>query len=91
MTAGGVSSLDVFFLPFHFGRRQCSVILACDEVGELIYTIEAVATMPIPVEVPYTELEGKSPVRISSAAAIGKQLFFSFQIVNTHSLVVEKL
>ena len=72
LEGGGSASVDINFLPFHTGKRQCSVILVCESVGEIIYSIEAVATPPLPAQLPFTKQPGPNSVRISSAAAQGR-------------------
>ena len=63
----GTSSLEVQFLPFSIGHRQCSVLFLNEDVGELVYSIEAESLLPLPSSLPYQP--SSHSVRVSSAAA----------------------
>ncbi|XP_053397416.1 cilia- and flagella-associated protein 47-like isoform X4 [Mercenaria mercenaria] len=63
------TTVEIHFLPFNVGERQCSVIFLNEEVGEFLYSIEAKSTMPLPDVVPFVKTTHS--VRISSAAAAG--------------------
>ncbi|KAK3096977.1 hypothetical protein FSP39_005325 [Pinctada imbricata] len=69
LEANGTANIEIHFLPFHIGDRQCSIIFLNESIGEFLYSIEATANLPLPSVVPFT----KTPhsVRISSAAAAG--------------------
>ncbi|XP_035825915.1 cilia- and flagella-associated protein 47 [Aplysia californica] len=69
LDALGSAEVEVDFLPFHVGERQCSVIFLNENIGEFLYSIEAKALEPLPSYLPY--VPSKSSVRISSAAAAG--------------------
>ena len=72
LDATGSAEVEVDFLPFHVGERQCSVIFLNENIGEFLYSIEAKALQPLPSYLPYVPT--KSSVRISSAAAAGRCL-----------------
>ncbi|XP_033635373.1 cilia- and flagella-associated protein 47-like isoform X1 [Asterias rubens] len=61
--------IAIDFLPFHTGKRQCSILFVSESIGEFLYSIEAVAGLPMPSPLPY--MPSKHSVRISSAAAAG--------------------
>ncbi|XP_076467202.1 cilia and flagella-associated protein 47-like [Babylonia areolata] len=63
------AEVEVDFLPFAVGERQCSVIFLNETIGEFLYSIEAKATLPLPSALPY--IPSPHSVRISSAAAAG--------------------
>ncbi|KAL8606797.1 hypothetical protein ACOMHN_049626 [Nucella lapillus] len=63
------AEVEVDFLPFSVGERQCSVIFLNETIGEFLYSIEAKATLPLASPLPY--LPSNHSVRISSAAAAG--------------------
>ncbi|XP_065057284.1 cilia and flagella-associated protein 47-like isoform X2 [Rhopilema esculentum] len=63
----GTSSLEVQFLPFSIGHRQCSVLFLNEDVGELVYSIEAESLLPLPSSLPYQP--SSHSVRVSSASA----------------------
>ncbi|XP_052240686.1 cilia- and flagella-associated protein 47-like isoform X3 [Dreissena polymorpha] len=63
------TTVEIHFLPFNVGERQCSVIFLNEAVGEFLYSIEARATLPLPDIVPFVKTAHS--VRISSAAAAG--------------------
>ncbi|XP_022089961.1 cilia- and flagella-associated protein 47-like isoform X2 [Acanthaster planci] len=65
----GSAVIAVDFLPFHTGKRQCSILFINESIGEFLYSIEAVAGLPMPSTLPYVPT--KHSVRISSAAAAG--------------------
>lgn len=65
---GQTNIVDLLFLPFKRGLHSCSVLLHSDEVGEFVYKVEAVGTLPLPTGLPFT---GGWSSRITSAAAAG--------------------
>ncbi|XP_071954714.1 cilia- and flagella-associated protein 47-like isoform X2 [Antedon mediterranea] len=67
--ANGTTSVQIDFLPFNVGKRQCSVLFINEKVGEFLYSIEATALLPLPSCLPFTP--SKHSVRVSSAAAAG--------------------
>ncbi|XP_055954756.1 cilia and flagella-associated protein 47 [Patella vulgata] len=69
LEAGGSAEVQVDFLPFFTGDRQCSVIFLNDNIGEFLYSIEAKATLPLPSPLPF--LPNQNTIRISSAAPYG--------------------
>ncbi|XP_071134806.1 cilia- and flagella-associated protein 47-like isoform X3 [Mytilus edulis] len=62
-------TIEIHFLPFSVGDRQCSVIFLNENIGEFLYSIEAKSTMPLPAPIPF--VRSQYSVRISSAAAAG--------------------
>ena len=70
LDAGASTTVEIHFLPFSVGERQCSVIFLNESVGEFLYSIEAKSVLPLPDIVPF--LKTMHSVRISSAAAAGK-------------------
>ena len=71
LDANATTTVEIHFLPFNIGERQCSVIFLNEEIGEFLYSIEAKSTLPLPDALPFVKT-GHS-VRISSAAAAGKK------------------
>lgn len=67
MKANSTGVVEIHFLPFDVGHRQCSVLFINDKIGEFLYCIEANATLPLPSPMPVTD--SPHSVRISSAAA----------------------
>lgn len=67
VTANGTAEVEIDFLPFNLGHRQCSVLFINDKIGEFLYCIEANALLPLPSPVPFTD--SPHSIRISSAAA----------------------
>ncbi|XP_048239518.1 cilia and flagella-associated protein 47-like isoform X3 [Haliotis rufescens] len=63
------AEVEIHFLPFAVGDRQCSVIFLNETVGEFLYSIEAKAKLPLPSILPF--VPSNHSVRISSAAAAG--------------------
>lgn len=70
LNANESTTIDIEFLPFHLGLHTCSVLLANNIIGEFLYLIRAMATLPLPSIVPFISMPGS--VRISSAAAAGR-------------------
>ncbi|XP_013416633.1 cilia- and flagella-associated protein 47 isoform X1 [Lingula anatina] len=62
--------VELHFLPFHTGVRQCSVIFINENIGEFLYSVEAEAELPLPSSLPFKP--SLHSVRISSAAAAGR-------------------
>ncbi|XP_048577373.1 cilia- and flagella-associated protein 47-like isoform X2 [Nematostella vectensis] len=62
-----LSTIEVHFLPFSTGHRQCSVLFINDKIGEFLYSIEATALLPLPSLLP--NIDSPHTIRISSAAA----------------------
>ena len=75
LEAHSSAEVEVDFLPFSVGERQCSVIFLNETIGEFLYSIEAKATLPLPSPLPYTP--SSHSVRISSAAAAGMSFYLS--------------
>ena len=69
LEAQGSANIEIHFLPFNIGERQCSIIFLNETIGEFLYSIEATATLPLPSEVPFVRTPHS--VRITSAAAAG--------------------
>ena len=44
--------LNIEFLPFTTGHFQCSVLLINEEIGDIVYSIEAESTLPLPSLLP---------------------------------------
>ena len=70
--ACGTASLEVLFLPLVVGRRQCTVILTDDTLGEFLYVIAGNATAPLPEDVPKLQCSGSA--RVTRASAAGEAL-----------------
>ena len=70
LDAKSSTTIEIHFLPFNVGERQCSVIFLNEDVGEFLYSIEAKSSMPLPDAVPFVKTTHS--VRISSAAAAGR-------------------
>ena len=63
----GEANVEVLFLPFQLGSRQCSVLFLNEKVGEFLYSVEAEGVLPPPSHLPYQPTARS--VRISSATA----------------------
>lgn len=72
------ANIEIHFLPFNIGERQCSIIFLNETIGEFLYSIEATATLPLPSEVPFVRTPHS--VRITSAAAAGLKIFIYFHL-----------
>lgn len=72
------ANIEIHFLPFNIGERQCSIIFLNETIGEFLYSIEANATLPLPSEVPFVRTPHS--VRITSAAAAGLKNFVYFHL-----------
>ena len=75
LEANSTGTVEIHFLPFDVGHRQCSILFINDQIGEFLYCIEANATLPLPSPMPVAD--SPHSVRISSAAAArtGRGLF----------------
>lgn len=67
LEANGTEAVEIHFLPFHVGYRQCSILFINDQIGEFLYCIEANTTVPLPSHMPVAQ--SLHSVRISSGAA----------------------
>lgn len=67
LEANSTGAVEIQFLPFEVGHRQCSILFINDKIGEFLYCIEANATLPLPSPMPVAE--SPHSIRISSAAA----------------------
>ena len=65
------------FLPYEIGKRQCSIVFVNETIGEFLYAVEGVSTMPLPLAIPYKPTPGS--IRISSAVAAGSYDIYFFQ------------
>ena len=66
--------LEVQFLPFSTGHFQCSVLLISEEVGDIVYSIEAESCLPLPAALPFQP--SSHIVRLSSAEDAEKRHSF---------------
>ncbi|XP_066563692.1 cilia- and flagella-associated protein 47-like [Amia ocellicauda] len=48
LKARGYDHLEIHYLPFHLGKRYCTVLLVNDQVGELVYSVGGTAGLPLP-------------------------------------------
>ncbi|RXM29158.1 Cilia- and flagella-associated protein 47 [Acipenser ruthenus] len=66
LEAGGSEALELHYLPFHLGKRYCTIILSNEQVGEFVYSVEGKAELPLPLSL----LPVQSPhvLRVSSAS-----------------------
>lgn len=69
LEARGSGSVDIQFLPFQTGKRQCFVIFANTEIGEFLYAIDAMGCLPQSTTLPFNG--SPASMRITSAAAAG--------------------
>lgn len=67
LDANDTALVEIHFLPFTTGNRQCSILFINDKVGEFLYSIEANALLPLPSPLPV--VDSPHSLRISSAAA----------------------
>lgn len=67
LEANSTGAVQIQFLPFDVGHRQCSILFINDKIGEFLYCIEANATLPLPSPMPVAN--SPHSIRISSAAA----------------------
>lgn len=63
----GSAKIEINFVPFQIGNRQCSVLLINEDIGEFLYLIETETTVPLPCRVPY--VPSAHSVRVSSSLA----------------------
>ena len=49
LEANSTGTVEIHFLPFDIGHRQCSILFINDQIGEFLYCIEANATLPVPL------------------------------------------
>ena len=67
----GSSEVEIQFLPFDIGTRQCSVLFLNEEIGEFLYSVKAESLLPLPTEVPffYHDNNKQHGSRVTSAMA----------------------
>ena len=67
----GSSEVEIQFLPFDIGTRQCSVLFLNEEIGEFLYTVKAESLLPLPTEVPFFYHDNSKQLgsRVTSAMA----------------------
>ena len=66
LEAAETSTVDINFLPFQTGKRQCSLIFVNENIGEFVYAVEGHATLPKPFAV---SPKATQNLRITSAVA----------------------
>ncbi|XP_045555398.1 cilia- and flagella-associated protein 47 isoform X1 [Salmo salar] len=69
LAAGQTQTIELHFLPFHLGKRHCSVLLVSQQVGEQVYLVEGTADLPLPS--PLTTKPSPNVVHVSSATSDG--------------------
>ena len=67
LDANGSAKIEISFVPFQLGHRQCSVLLINEDIGEFLYLIETETVLPLPCRVPY--VPSAHSVRVSSSLA----------------------
>jgi hypothetical protein len=67
LDANGSAKIEINFVPFQLGHRQCSVLLINEDIGEFLYLIETETVFPLPCRVPY--VPSAHSVRVSSSLA----------------------
>ncbi|XP_029603297.1 cilia- and flagella-associated protein 47 [Salmo trutta] len=67
LAAGQTQTIELHFLPFHLGKRHCSVLLVSQQVGEQVYLVEGTADLPLPS--PLTTKPSPNVVHVSSATS----------------------
>ena len=67
LDANGSVKIEINFVPFQLGHRQCSVLLINEDIGEFLYLIETETLLPLPCRVPY--VPSAHSVRVSSSLA----------------------
>ncbi|XP_069034828.1 cilia- and flagella-associated protein 47-like isoform X2 [Lepisosteus oculatus] len=65
LKAGGSDHLEILYLPFHLGKQYCTIILANEQVGELVYSVTGTGDLPLPS--PLEAAPSPHVVRVSSA------------------------
>ncbi|XP_045065582.1 cilia- and flagella-associated protein 47-like isoform X3 [Coregonus clupeaformis] len=48
LASGQTDTIELHYLPFHLGKRHCSVLLVSQQVGELVYLVKGTADLPLP-------------------------------------------
>ena len=71
LPANKSAPIVINFLPYEIGKKQYSIVFINEDIGEFIYAIEGVGTMPLPSMVPFFP-QAPGSVRISSAVAAGR-------------------
>ncbi|XP_071186802.1 cilia- and flagella-associated protein 47-like [Salvelinus alpinus] len=69
LAAGQTETIELHYLPFHLGKRHCSVLLVSQQVGEQVYLVEGTADLPLPS--PLTTKPSPNVVHVSSATSDG--------------------
>ncbi|XP_029113625.1 cilia- and flagella-associated protein 47-like isoform X2 [Scleropages formosus] len=75
LQAGGAAHLDLHYVPFHLGRVYCCVLLLGQEVGDLVYLVEATAELPLPTPL---SAEPSPSVVSGRSSAFGERVLASF-------------
>ncbi|XP_042170476.1 cilia- and flagella-associated protein 47-like, partial [Oncorhynchus tshawytscha] len=69
LAAGQTETIELHYLPFHLGKRHCSVLLVSQQVGEQVYLVEGTADLPL--SSPLTTKPSPNVVHVSSATSDG--------------------
>lgn len=75
LDSNGISKVEINFVPFQSGHRQCSVLLINEDIGEFLYLIETETVLPLPSRVPYVPSPHSARVSSSLAAHHGRGTF----------------
>ena len=67
------AKLEIDFLPFSVGNFQCSILLINEDVGDIVYSIEAEARLPLPSIMPFQS--SSHIVRVSSSEDSSEKQF----------------
>ncbi|XP_041127618.1 cilia- and flagella-associated protein 47-like isoform X2 [Polyodon spathula] len=66
LEAGGSEALEFHYLPFHLGKRYCTIILSNEQIGEFVYSVEGKAELPLPL--PLFPVQSLHVLHVSSAS-----------------------
>ncbi|XP_039602238.1 cilia- and flagella-associated protein 47-like [Polypterus senegalus] len=61
----GSANIEIHYLPFHLGKRYCSILFLNEKVGEFLYSVEGESTLPLPQ--PLIPVESSHIAHISGA------------------------
>ncbi|CAL8289677.1 unnamed protein product [Lota lota] len=68
---GQVDTLEIHFLPLSLGTKHCSLLLLCPQVGDMVYSVKAVAELPLSCPLTATPTAHLAPAPDTAEPALG--------------------
>nr|XP_033803452.1 cilia- and flagella-associated protein 47 isoform X2 [Geotrypetes seraphini] len=90
LTTRTTTALHISFLPFALGLRFCTILLINEKIGEFVFLIEGIGTLPLPSALLPTNSPNLLPVSKTVAGPLNSQPIQYFKC-SQNSILQERL